>query len=127
MPEGNGADKPPSRSSIQSMARGGADMRQAATTGDAPGLSAVSGMPPPGFISKDKSRPAAVTDAGWSQLQRTNTTNIDNLPGDPLAAWRSRGAPHIDSGRRVLDIRQFDDADDAAVFVSAFGPRVDQP
>jgi ATP-binding cassette subfamily C protein len=64
-------------------------MRQAATTGDAPGLSAVSGMPPPGFISKDKSRPAAVTDAGWSPLQRTNTTNIDKLPGDPLAAWRS--------------------------------------
>ena len=34
-------------------------MRQAATTGDAPGLSAVSGMPPPGFISRHKSRPAA--------------------------------------------------------------------
>ena len=34
-------------------------------------------------------RSATVTAAGWSQLQRTNTTNIHKLPGDPLAAWRS--------------------------------------
>ena len=101
-------------------------MRQAPATGNAPRLSAVSSAPNDS-TSKHTPRSATVTDAGWSQLQRTNTTNIHNLPGDPLAAWRSRRAPHIDSGRRVLGIRQFDDADDAAVFVSAFGPRVDQP
>jgi ATP-binding cassette, subfamily C, bacterial len=65
-------------------------MKQAATTGDAPGVSAAMGMLRRDFISRHKSRPTAVTDGGWSQLQRTNTTNIDNLPGDPLAAWRSR-------------------------------------
>ena len=49
----------------------------------------MSSTPPRGSTSEHTSRSATATDAGWSQLPRTNTTNIHNLPGDPLAAWRS--------------------------------------
>ena len=63
-------------------------MKQPPTTGNAPRLSAVSSAPNES-TSKHTSRSATATDAGWSQLQRTNTTNIHSLPGDPLAAWRS--------------------------------------
>ena len=62
-------------------------MRQAPAT-DAPGLSAVSSKPG-GSASKQASRSATATDGDLSQPQRTNTTNIHNLPDDPLSAWQS--------------------------------------
>src|SRR5271163_2400436 len=80
--------KHPIGQAFNRWARGVMDMRQGPATGNAPGLSAVNSAPSDS-TSKHTLRSATVTDAARSQLQRTNTTDLHNLPGDPLAAWRS--------------------------------------
>ena len=101
-------------------------MKQPPTTGNAPRLSAVSSAPNES-TSKHPSRSATATDAGWSQLSKDQHYKHSQPTGRPIGGVAISRAPHIDSGRRVLGIRQFDDADDATLFVSAFGPRVDKP